>query len=373
MSTMKIGTAKYGYTQKKYFKLKEGESKFRILPPLGDLADAGVWSMFYRIHYGYKNSQGKLRVFQSSLVKNGKTKMIEVPDAAVERLETLKAQYEQAKAAGNKPVADRLGKLVSGQKPMYNLDSNHYMNAIDEQGNIGVLKLRHKAKQALDVEIKKLREKGIDPLSVDNGRFFTITRTGMGLDTTFKVDVTQETLMVQGVGEVKRDMVHKLSDELIGRLSAEASQLGKLFKKVTAEEIEQIVKSSDLLTGNSPAIDTIIDAKSSDGGEGAAGDSGDEEPESSGVATSGTQASAVAQVANETLVKAQQQAQDIAKVATENLAVAQQVSQQAVQTPVQEQVQQQAQAVVKNNPVQTTSEVVSDMSDADFLKSLGLG
>lgn len=359
---MKIGKAKYGITQKKYFKLKDGESTFRILPPLGELADKGVWSMFYKVHYGYKNSKGKLRVFQSSLVKNRKSGMVEVPDAAVERIEMLKAKLEEAKAAGNKAVTEKIGPLVSGKKPMYNVDSNHYLNVIDSQGNIGVLKLRHRAKTALDAVIKKLREKGIDPLSVDNGRYFTFTRTGTGLDTSFAVEVSAETIQVQGVGEVKRDIVHKLNDELISRLGDEAAQLDKLFRAISAEDIAAIVKESDLATGNSPAVDRILDTKGENSDEGDTDDSGDEEePSSSGVATSGTQAAQTTQAAAPA-----QQAAAPAQEAPVTEAPA------ATQAPAQEAKTEAAPAAKTAAATTTTAAAVSDMTDADFLKSLGL-
>ena len=81
--------------------------------------------------------------------------MIEVADAAKDRITNLKAKFEEAKKAGNKAVVDRLDPLV-GSHWMYNLDNNHYMNVVDAQGNIGILKIRHKAKLALEAEIKKL-------------------------------------------------------------------------------------------------------------------------------------------------------------------------------------------------------------------------
>lgn len=366
---MKIGKAKFGFTQKKYFKLKDGESTFRILPPLGELADEGRWSVFYKIHYGYKNTKGKLRVFQSSLVKNRKSGMIEVPDAADQRIKDLKAKLEEAKAAGNKAVVEKLGKLVSGQKPMYNVDSNHYLNVIDNQGNIGVLKLRHRAKTALDVQIKKLREKGIDPLSIDNGRFFVFTRSGTGLDTSFQVDILQEKLNVQGVGEVNRDVVHKLSEELISRLGEEAAELGKLFRALTADEIERIVKSSDLLTGQSPVIDELFDNKQDGGGTSDEGDEdyGDEEESSSSGSSaqsaSSTQTQAAAPAATTT------QTAPAAAPAQAAAPAPAPAAQEVATAPVQ----QSAPAVqTLSNPTQTTAEAVSDMSDADFLKSLGL-
>lgn len=369
---MKIGKAKFGFTQKKYFKLKDGESTFRILPPLGELADEGRWSMFYKIHYGYKNTKGKLRVFQSSLVVNRKTKMVEVPDAADQRIKDLKAKLEEAKAGGNKAVVEKLGKLVSGQKPMYNVDSNHYLNVIDTQGNIGVLKLRHRAMEALKVQLTKLREKGVDPLSVDNGRFFVFTRSGSGLDTSFAVSIAQEKLNVQGVGEVNRDIVHKLSDELIGRLSEEAAELGKLFRALTADEIERIVKSSDLLTGQSPVIDELFDNKGDTSG-GDAGDEGDEgDDESSDDSAAKASAAADAQAAAQAAAKAaneaaaaQAKAASDAKAAAKAKADAEAAAAATTQTAPKTE-------TLSSSVTATTAEAVSDMTDADFLKTLGL-
>lgn len=259
---MKLGKAKYGgdFVPTKYWKLKDGESTYRILPPLGDLADDGIWSVFYKVHYGYRNTSGKMRVFQSSLVTDRKTKMIEVPDAALERIERLKSELEKAKAAGNVPAMGKFKDLLQ----MYNLDNNHYVNAMDSQGNIGVLKLRHRAKQALDAAIKKLNASNIDPLSPDDGRFFTFTRTGNGLDTTFQVAVAQESLTVPNVGEVKRDLTHRLTPEIIARLGKEARELHKLFKKPTADEVARIVRESDINSGKSRAVDEIFDVR---GGE----------------------------------------------------------------------------------------------------------
>lgn len=373
---MKIGKAKFGFTQKKYFKLKDGESTFRILPPLGELADEGRWSMFYKIHYGYKNTKGKLRIFQSSLVKNRKSGMVEVPDAADQRIKDLKAKLEEAKAAGNKAVVEKLGKLVSGQKPMYNLDSNHYMNVIDTQGNIGVLKLRHRAKTALDVQIKKLREKGIDPLSVDNGRFFVFTRSGTGLDTSFQVDIQQEKLTVQGVGEVNRDVIHKLSDELIARLGEEAAELGKLYRALSADDIKRIVDSTDLMTGQSPVIDELFDAKADGGGTTDEGDedygdddSSDDSSSKAAAASTAADSStalAEAQAAAKAKADADAQAKVLAEAKKANEAAAAKAKADAEATL------KAATTTVASNVNQTTAEAVGDMTDADFLKSLGL-
>lgn len=342
---MKLGKAKYGGQKKQYFKLKEGQSTFRILPPMGDLADDGIWSVYARVHYGYTNASGKSRPFESSLVKNNKTKMTEVPDAAVERLDKLKSKLEEAQKAKDNKATEALLKLVGGQKSRYNLDNNHYMNVVDTQDNIGILKLRHTAKKALDVVIRALRDKGIDPLSVDDGRFFTFTRSGMGRDTTFAVAVHTKTINIAGVGEVEQAVVHKLDEALIGRLKNEAAELQKLFKKPTAEQIAQIVAESNLLTGISTNIDDIFGYKAED----SAGD-GDAETE---------------EQEQETETQAAPEVTAAAKVEIAALPPEPKVA------PIVE-TKAEVKAETKKSTPATTAQKVADMSDDEFMSSLGL-
>lgn len=343
---MKLGKAKYGGQKKAYFKLKEGKSTFRILPPMGDLADEGVWSLYYRVNYGYVNSADKSRPFESSLVKGNKG-MVEIPDAAVERFDKLKARYEEAKKAGDKKSEELLGKLVGTQKARYNVDSNHYMNAIDTQGNIGVLKLRHTAKKALDVVIRELRDKNVDPLSEDNGRYFTFTRTGMGRETTFAVSVHKQTMLIDGVGEVERDVVHKLDADIVARFKNEAAELQKLFKKPTAEQIAQIVAESNLQTGVSPNIDKILGYK-------------EEETAGDGEAEESQEAAEVA-VAQQVLKAEPEYAP---KVSTKAETTTQSVTPTAEVT-----------TKVETKPATaapTTAKKIADMSEDEFMSSLGI-
>jgi len=253
---MKIGKAKYSnnveFIKRNWWKLRDGEQVFRILPPMGDLAESGKWSMFYKIHYGYKNTAGKMRVFQSPLVVNRATKMVEVPDAALERIETLKAEFEKAKKSNDTASVDKIGKLLKN----FNLDSNHYVNAMDQHGNIGILRLRHRAKLVLDSAIKRLEKEGVDPLSADNGRFFVFRRTGNGLDTSFQVEVLKEKIKVEGIGTVEREMIHTLTPEIISRLGTEAAQLEKLFNTISAENVQRIV------TEGAKAVDELLETKS---------------------------------------------------------------------------------------------------------------
>jgi len=360
--SVKIGKAKYGgdFKKRNYWKLKDGSSgPYRILPPLGDLADKGRWSVYYNIHYGYFNSKEKMRTFQSPLVKNNKTKMIEVPDAALERIQNLTAQLDAAKAAGNEKLASKILELVGGKKSRFNLDSHHYMNVIDAQGNIGILKIRHRAKQALDAAIKILKEKNIDPLSVEDGRFFVFHRSGTGRDTTFSVSVLTETLNVEGVGEVQRPVVHRLTDDLINRLGDEAAELDKLFKRPTAEEVARIVKEGP------KAVDEILDAgNDSSADDAAASQDIDEEDllNSSAPQTSTPTATVQVPVGSKVTVD-----QGVATVHAPTQALS-----PAIATPVTI-VPTTVSAPVAQAPATSTAKALEDMSTDEFMAMLGNG
>jgi hypothetical protein len=220
--------------------------------------------------------------------------MVEKPDAALERIEKLKAELkkvtpEKGQPPINKPLFDKLTALVGGAKPTYNMDNNHHVNAINENGEIGILKLRHKAKLALDLEIAKLRAKGIEPLGADNGRFFVFSRSGNALETTFSVSTLTKTITVPNIGEVQQDIVHVLTPEIISRLEAEAGDLNDLYQRPTSEEVARIVAESDLLTGRSAAVDEILDRKSQAADE---TPEGEEEPMASAPVSTAQQAAA---------------------------------------------------------------------------------
>src|ERR1700687_913800 len=257
-----FGKAKFSGNKRNWWKLKDGDNgPYRVLPPIGDLQEDGRWSVYYKLHYGYRNSKGDMRTFESPEVKNYKTKMIDVPDAALDRINQLKAKLEEAQKAGDATMVEQLLKLVGGKKSRYNLDSNHYLNVMDLQNNIGILKIRHRAKLALDGTIKTLRDSGVEPLDPNTGRWFTFHRTGTGRDTVYQVSVYKKKFHVEGVGEVEKDLIHTITPDIAKRCFVirkdgtfeykEAARLDTLYKKPTAEEVERIVKEGPTAVGAS--------------------------------------------------------------------------------------------------------------------------
>lgn len=364
-----FGKANFGGKGRTWFKLKDGANgPYRILPPMGDLAEDGRWSAYYSIHYGYKNSEGKMRTFQSSLVKNNKTKMTESPDAALDRITMLTTKLNEAKEAKNQELVTKLLELVGGKKSRYNLDKNHYMNVIDTQGNIGILKIRHRCKLALDAEIKKLRDAGVDPLDPNTGRYFTFHRSGMGMETVYSVSIYKQKLNIQGVGDVEKDVIHSISDDIARRCLVqkadgsftykEAGRLDSLFAKPTSAEVERIVKEGE------KAVDEILDSKS---GNVETDDGGPEDDEAPAVTTSAPVTTNTTAVAATVITPSPEAAALVAASAASTA--------QPVATPVAAPVAVSAPAatpVTQTDPLKTTAQKVNEQSDADFLKSLGL-
>ena len=261
---MKVGQANYG-GKKEVFKIKDGDNVFRILPPLGDLADAGKWSMYYRVEWGYKDTSGKMKPFQDVRVVNRQTGMVEVESAAHIRREQLKkakdsllAQYKADPT--NQTVKDQLKEATEAVK-RYNLDSKHYLNAVSLDGKIGLLKIGHKTMLALRSEIDKLTQHGIDPLSIEKGLFFNFHRsnlTGNFQDVNYQVTPykTNVKATINGVESiVEQNTTHAMDAAFISRLDNEVFALDNLYPEVTADEVQQMV------TEGSVAVDRILGKK----------------------------------------------------------------------------------------------------------------
>lgn len=257
---MGVLNAEYGkkeFAKKNYFSQKDGDVVYRIIPALTQFtSNPRDWARYHSIVFGYKTAEGKVRPFESVQVK--RNKIVEVEDPAVKRIEDMKAKLAKAKEEKNDDLVAKLNTLV-GFGGTYSIDNNFHMNVVDLQGNIGTLKIRISAKELLDIEIEKLMEKGVDPLSLDNGRFFVFTRTGSGNSTTFKVSVYKEQIDSQEYGRVERDVVHKIGPDLLAKIEREAQDLNKIAPKLTVDEVARIVASADIPTGKTAVCNELFD------------------------------------------------------------------------------------------------------------------
>jgi hypothetical protein len=255
--TVKLGTAKYERQSKNYFSFKRDQNQFilRIIPPYGKLAEKGKFSVYHRVEFGYKGTDGRMKPFLSPRVVN-REKMVEQESLAHVRREQIKSQQAQAKAEGNEAMANKCGELLR----QYNQDAKHYMNTIDLNGNIGLFKIGHKGYTALQAKIKAIKEKdGIDPLGIETGRYFIFSRTGQGRDTLYTVEEykkKQELSDGQG-GTIVADVSfnHVIDDNIINRLEAEAFELLDVYPSVSLEEEKMIVE------GGPAGVDAVFNAR----------------------------------------------------------------------------------------------------------------
>jgi hypothetical protein len=250
---MKIGTPKHEKATKNYFSFKKDQNTFilRVLPPLGRLADLGKWSMFHRVEFGYTGTDGKMKPFLSPRVVNYQG-MVEVESEAHKRRQLLEAQQKQAKDAGNKAVEEQIRILLE----KYNQDAKHYMNVIDLQGNIGLFKIGHRGFEALKAEVKRLQSEGVEPMGVENGRFFVFSRSGRGRDTIYTAqEYKQKTEVVGPNGQkIIADLPfpHSLNETIIAKLATDAFELDTVYPSVTSEQEYRIVHEG------AKAIDEIL-------------------------------------------------------------------------------------------------------------------
>jgi hypothetical protein len=254
---VKIGKPKTGKGNREIFKLKDGDSVFMILPPLGELADEGKWNAYLATHFGYKDSTGRMKPFLSTKVVNRKTKMVEVPDLACDRIDQIEALYKQALEVRDVEKA----KMYKSLKERYNLDKKFYMNAMTLDGKLGILKIPYKSMEVLRLEIDRQKAAGVDIMDVENGRFIVFRRSGNALDTAHQVFTYKESMEIAGVGKVEKEKVAKLDEATLNRLEDEVSlNLTKMFKVLTPEEIEAVVKAD--IAGDVKTLDAILNSNS---------------------------------------------------------------------------------------------------------------
>jgi hypothetical protein len=278
---MKIGLANYEpktnkNVKKKYFKLKNGDNFYRILPPCGSLADRGEWTKFYEVHFGYKgspNEQGNApyRPFLCTKRTN-KFKQVTQSCAECAKIEEVKAQLETLKENLKKDKKKSSEEVKAMTAPLtdflmqHNLDRKFHLNVKTEDGSIGCLKIPYTAYKDLQETIANVRKKySVDPLAPDQGVWFNFKRSGeVFYDINYKVEVKMEMVDSPGLGRVEVLKLAKLTDDDIARMESEAFDMGEMYKRISVEEVESIVNSG----GDPLVVDSVFNKDKEESKEG---------------------------------------------------------------------------------------------------------
>lgn len=272
---------------KKTGKVVKGDNEIRILPPMGDCAEDGIWRVFRVTHWGYsgvnKRDQSKtvMRPFRCIREKNRDSKMITQECPACVRYERLEEEAKEREAklrASGKNKDEIETAMTSIKKELQSLrpEARWYVNAFFADGSCGDFKMNHKDHMSRVMQFRKggngkksvKEEYGYDLLDIDEGVWLNINRSGDGISPPDTVDVKRTEVEVPGTrGKAYVVQPAPLTDEQCERALKECPNLktrgGVLL---TYEQIEALTKCS----GNPEEVDAIFgnasDADASDAG-----------------------------------------------------------------------------------------------------------
>ncbi len=280
-----------------YFTFKNGDNIFRIMPPMFSALEAGFWSVHYAKHFGYFNENGKqvnficLREYDNNggglvqdcpfcLDQEKKKKRHE--QLAVD-VNNLQNQFHEAKVSGDKEEVARVDALLedaksewSKAKALYNpRNARFWVNAMNKNGEFGLLPLPKTVYEALlgkrvqDPKnpsrwtrsqglIQKVKEKtNLDPLSVNEGIWFNITRTGGSqYDTEYGVEILKEEIQLQDGTFVEKVARATLSEQQKREAITKCKDLNKVFDHL----ILSVESAYAVVNGSAKSVDAVMNA-----------------------------------------------------------------------------------------------------------------
>lgn len=260
MSESVIGTAKFGSETKKKdysnanWKVEANQPNvYRILPPFKTLAEQGRWAQYEAVVWGFKGTNGKQKPFKS-IQRKGRNGMLEQDDPAVTWITSLNNQrqerLEEYKKEGM-PLKTALAKVenLTELTSQYRVDKFFSVNVMRQDGAIGKLKLKIKAKQNLDLLFKRLmEEEGINPIDPSEGVWVDFRRNGEGRDTSYSCEVVYD-VITEGNRKLKAIKAAPLSEKDLARMKDEAFDLPFSYREIEYEDIKRMVDS-----GGDPAV-----------------------------------------------------------------------------------------------------------------------
>ena len=229
--------------RKKTHKIVDGNNIRRILPPCGPLAKTREYSKFEAVHWGTETSAGP-RPYRCIQRKKGQmiTQRCGKCEVMEEKQEKLKELVDKQKKSGtyNTKAGEKERAPYEDWLKIHNLDKKHWINTINEDGEIGRDGIGSRFKKSLEKLINDLRGKNstVLPCSI-NGFWVNFERSG-----SFKAGdlahVCSPVMDEQADGSMKRRN-HTLTPDILERMKKEAWDLSDMYKTLTEKEIDELV------------------------------------------------------------------------------------------------------------------------------------
>jgi hypothetical protein len=183
--------------------------------------------------------------FQCLEIVNRQTKNIERHCPFCDKARANKVHYEAAKTKGLD--ADKLEEFRKKHVQAYESEKKHYVNAVNLDNKVGVLKLGIKAHEALRARIVEISNTyQIDPTGIE-GLFLNFKKVQKykgDRDTFYTVDLAQDVVNENGrVASVPKQ--HTMTREFIGTLETSATDLGGFIREITVQDATVLADASE--------------------------------------------------------------------------------------------------------------------------------
>jgi len=234
----------------------------RIAPPLGALAQDGIWARFVKQHFGYVlpfvTSKGEKKYFPATFLcpentdRNGN---ITTPCPECEEIRRQNKKVE-AKEAELKNLGKSDEEIAVAVQPLkawlkeHNVDKKWNLVAKDTSGKWGFLTISYKAMKLLREQIKDLVDKGLDPLSGEKGVWWRFKRTGTAWNEITDTPAPETEELPDGTIRRKYDSLTSADIEQLSKLPS----LSSLGRALTYDQIQSIVTSM----GDEQVIRTVM-------------------------------------------------------------------------------------------------------------------
>ncbi len=215
-----------------YHQLKNGDNVYRVMPPMFSAMETGHFAIYYPRHYGYTNERGQQVNFICLRQYDNSTKAItqECPfcvdqekkkktyESFAAQVNVLQNQLAEAQQKNNRDEAHQLEEELetaesefNRAKALYNSrNTRFWVNAMNLAGEFGLLALpktvyealvgkklqdpktgRYTRQVGLIAKIKE--EEQLDPLAVNEGVWFVMSRSGKTqFDTEYLTSIKKE-------------------------------------------------------------------------------------------------------------------------------------------------------------------------------------
>lgn len=247
----------------------------RLLPAMHSYRETGEWNFYYGQHYGHvgENKRNpdkpRARPFGCIHKRDNKTKKVLVQCPKCAQYDSYdskaKARAQELLAALQKKdpsINEKSDEFKKAKKEdtkyqglakwlkSNNCDRKIWINAMDQQGNFGVLKLSYTTfKDLLKPLLKKLRDQDkIDAFNPAEGRWLRFTRTGSNPNVTDNVEVFSIEQEFDGPGgkkiKAKVEQPAPMTNEQIRKALKVCPDLAKdVVKFISAKTMQELIDS----------------------------------------------------------------------------------------------------------------------------------